>query len=143
MAEFLGTATQTDEIETVKSFFAALESLDIDRVMDHVSPDITYQNVPLPPARGRDAFEKQMRALPRFGTGFEAQIHHIASDGPVVLTERTDVLERGRMRASFWVCGTLEVRDGRIVLWRDYFDWLNVTGAMLRGAISALLPKRH
>jgi Limonene-1,2-epoxide hydrolase catalytic domain len=34
------------------------------------------------------------------------------------------------------------VRDGRIVLWRDYFDWLNVIGAVLWGAMSALLPKR-
>jgi limonene-1,2-epoxide hydrolase len=133
-AEFLGAASEPDEIATVRSFLAALESLDIDRVLDHVSPDITYHNVSLPPARGRDAFEKQMRGLARFATGFEAQIHHIASDGPVVLTERTDVIEAGPMRAAFWVCGTFEVRDGRVVLWRDYFDWLNVTTALLRGA---------
>jgi hypothetical protein len=42
-----------------------------------------------------------------------------------------------RLDLSFWVCGTLEVRDGKIVLWRDYFDlatfaWQALTGPLLR-----------
>jgi limonene-1,2-epoxide hydrolase len=137
----LDALTEPAEIVTVRSFFDALESLDIDKALTYVSPDIVYQNVPLPPARGRAAFEKQMRAFARFGTGFEAQIHHIAADGPAVLTERTDIIEVGRMRAGFWVCGTFEVRDGRIELWRDYFDWLAVTAAMLRGAVRAIFRR--
>jgi limonene-1,2-epoxide hydrolase len=94
---------------TVTAFLAALEELDIDRALTYAAPDIVYQNVPLPPARGVAAFEKQLRTMARYGTGFQARLHNIAADGPVVLTERTDVLEAGGWRAAFPApskCGT-------------------------------------
>ncbi|MBX6388504.1 MAG: nuclear transport factor 2 family protein [Frankia sp.] len=127
--------------ETVTEFLAALEALDIDAALALVADDVIYQNVPLPPARGRAAVEKQLRWLARHSTGFEARVRHIAADGPVVLTERTDVLRSGAWSASFWVCGTFEVRDGRIVLWRDYFDWATFLAASVRGAGAALLAR--
>jgi limonene-1,2-epoxide hydrolase len=126
-------------IETVRAFLRALEELDIDKALTYVAADVVYQNVPLPPARGLAKFEKQMRTMAKYGSGFEAKLHHIAADGPVVLTERTDVLEAGRWRAQFWVCGTFEVRDGRIVLWRDYFDWTTVLASTARGGFRALV----
>lgn len=133
-----GSAT-TEPIDVVRGFLRALEDLDIDRALTFTADDITYQNVPLRPARGRAEFEKQMRAMARYGTGFEAAIHHIAASGDTVLTERTDALEVKRFRAEFWVCGTFEVRDGKIELWRDYFDWPTVTLAMAKGAARAAL----
>ena len=136
MADPTVTAT---EIDVVRAFFSALERLDIDAVLELADPAIVYQNVPFPPARGREEFERQMRWLQRYGTGFEARIHSIAADGGTVLTERTDVLERGRLRAEFWVCGTLEVVDGRVVLWRDRFDFVDLGAAFVRGAVRALI----
>jgi limonene-1,2-epoxide hydrolase len=124
----------TEPKAVVSGFLQALEELDIDRALGYAAVDITYQNVPLPPARGLTAVEKQLRTMARFGSGFEARTHHIAADGNVVLTERTDVLRKGSWEAEFWVCGTFEVRDGRIVLWRDYFDWTTVLAASAKGA---------
>ena len=80
--------------------------------------------------------------MARFGSGFEARIHNIASDGAIVLTERTDVLVLGRVEAAFWVCGTFEVRNGRIVLWRDYFDFANMLWAFAKGAVRAVVGRR-
>ena len=133
------SAMTTTEADVVRSFLRALESMDITALLDLADESIVYQNVPLPPARGRAAFERQMRWFERRATGFEARIHAIAADGPTVLTERTDVIEVGRLRAEFWVCGTFEVRGGKVVLWRDYFDYADVTLAFLRGALRALL----
>jgi limonene-1,2-epoxide hydrolase len=132
------TVTAT-EVEVVRAFFAALERFDIDAALDLADPAIVYQNVPFPPARGRDEFERQMRWLQRYATGFEARIHTIAAEGGTVLTERTDVIERGRLRAAFWVCGTLEVVDGRVVLWRDRFDFVDLGVAFVKGAVRALI----
>ncbi len=129
------------EIETVERFFAALESFDMDRVMELVSPEMLYQNVPLPPARGRAAFAKQMRGFAKLADRFEVRMHHIAANGPIVLTERTDALILRGVRAEFWVCGTFEVRDEKIVLWRDYFDWANVVGKLLLAAPRAVLGR--
>jgi limonene-1,2-epoxide hydrolase len=76
--------------------------------------------------------------MPRALSRFEAQTHRLAATGPVVLTERTDVLVVGRVRVAFWVCGTFEVQDGRITLWRDYFDWAATTAALVSGVARAL-----
>lgn len=37
----------------------------------------------------------------------------------------------GPVRIPFLVCGTFELRDGRIVLWRDTFDWMTVVANTL------------
>jgi limonene-1,2-epoxide hydrolase len=58
-----------------------------------------------------------------------------------VLTERTDVLERGALRAAFWVDGTFEVLDGRITVWRDRFDWVTVMVAVLAAVPRALFAR--
>lgn len=132
-----GTASDAEEV--VRRFLTALEALDIEPILELSHEDITYQNVPLPPTKGKLAFEKVMRSMTRYGTGFEAKLHNIAANGDVVLTERTDILEAGRFRAAFWVCGTFEVRDGRVVLWRDYFDWPTVALSVAKGAAQALM----
>lgn len=124
-------------LAVVTAFIAAMEALDIERALTYAAEDIVYQNVPLPPARGLRAFAKQVRFMGKSGSGFEARVHNIAANGPVVLTERTDVLKVGGWEASFWVCGTFEVRDGKIVLWRDYFDWTTLFAASVRGAARA------
>ncbi|MEC3980171.1 limonene-1,2-epoxide hydrolase family protein [Amycolatopsis sp. H20-H5] len=123
----------TDPKAVVTAFLAALGDLDIDRALTYTSSDVRYQNVPLPPARGIDAVAKQLRLLARFGTGFEARTHNIAAAGPIVLTERTDVLRAGAWDAEFWVRGVFEVHNGQITLWRDYFDWTTVFAACARG----------
>ncbi|MFI0348943.1 limonene-1,2-epoxide hydrolase family protein [Actinomadura sp. 9N407] len=125
--------------EIVTDFLAALEDLDIDRALTYAAPGIVYQNVPLPPARGIKAFERQMRGMARYGTGFEARLHNIAANGDIVLTERTDALIINSFRAEFWVCGTFEVRDGKIVLWRDYFDWPTFIAAGAKGLVRTAL----
>ena len=136
MTDTAGTPSAT-EVAVVRDFLAALERLDTAAVLALADEDIVYQNVPLPPARGREAFAKQVRWMAQNLTGFEARIVNIAGNGPIVLTERVDVLARGRFRSEFWACGTFEVRDGRIVLWRDRFDYADLTVATLKGAARA------
>jgi limonene-1,2-epoxide hydrolase len=131
----------SDPKATVTAFLGALERLDVDAALSLVSDDVVYQNVPLPPARGIAAVDRQLRWMATHATGFEARIHHLAADGPIVLTERTDVLRAGSWEAEFWVCGTFEVREGRVVLWRDYFDWTTFLTASARGAGNVLMAQ--
>jgi limonene-1,2-epoxide hydrolase len=42
--------------------------------------------------------------------------------------------------AQFWVWGRFEVHDGRITLWRDSFDFLDIARGTLRGVVSMLVP---
>jgi limonene-1,2-epoxide hydrolase len=128
--------------ETVTAFLAAMERLDLAAALALACDDMVYQNVPLRPARGISAVEKQLRWMLTHFTGFEARIRHIAADGPVVLTERIDVLKYRAWEAEFWVCGTFEVRDGKIAVWRDYFDWGAFLLASARGLGRACFRRR-
>ena len=137
-----GSAAKTSvEIDVVERFLRALEDLDTEAATALLHDDVVYQNVPLPPARGIKAVTTQLGFLSRYCSGFQAVTHNIAANGPVVLTERTDIIEIGRFKPAFWVCGTFEVRDGKIVLWRDYFDFADVTVATVKAAVRALLNR--
>jgi limonene-1,2-epoxide hydrolase len=129
----------TPEIELVEEFLAHLERLDVDAALALMSEDAVYQNVPLPPDRGKAAVRRTLDRMMSAGSGFRVVHHNIAANGPVVLTERTDVLSIGKVDAAFWVCGTFEVHDGRITLWRDRFDWVDFSLAWVRGGAKAAL----
>lgn len=129
------TSPATSEAQVVEAFLAALARLDVDAVGEFLDPDVVYQNVSLPAAHGREATLRVLGSMARPLTGFEIHTHRLAASGSTVLTERTDVAIAGRVRIAFWVCGTFEVRDGRIVLWRDYFDWADVTRAAVSGVV--------
>lgn len=126
-------------VATVTTFLQALERLDLEAALALLADDVLYQNVSLPPARGRHAVAKQLGLFIRHVTEFRAVNHRIVGDGATVLTERTDIVTVRRFRAEFWVCGSFEVRDGKIVLWRDYFDWANLFAGAAAGAGRALV----
>jgi limonene-1,2-epoxide hydrolase len=106
----------------VERFLAALERLDSASALALLADDAVYQNVPLPAARGAREIARTLAAMQKFVKRFEVRMHNIAVNGDVVLTERTDILQGPWIDLTFWVCGTFEVRQGKIVLWRDYFD---------------------
>ena len=130
----------TDPQGVVEAFLDALADLDMDRAMALVADDIVYTNVGLPSIRGRARVTKVLGGLVRPQAGFEVYLHSISADGPVVLTERTDVLIFGPFRAQFWVWGRFDVQDGRITLWRDSFDYLDLLRANVRGLLVIVVP---
>jgi limonene-1,2-epoxide hydrolase len=127
-------------VTVVRSFLTALADADPDRALELIDDDIVYENVSLPTVRGKRRFEKGARAYYRRNIGFDVRIHRIVADGHSVMTERTDAIFLGGYRSQFWVCGAFEVYDGKITLWRDYFDFWVVTRASLRGLVGLLVP---
>jgi limonene-1,2-epoxide hydrolase len=57
-------------------------------------------------------------------------VHRQVANGTTVLNERTDRFGKGGTWVSVAVAGVFEVRDGRITLWRDYFDMTAMTDAI-------------
>ncbi|MET0199117.1 MAG: limonene-1,2-epoxide hydrolase family protein [Rhodococcus fascians] len=122
----------------MEGMFDALRNRDVERVVDRLDDAVVWHNVGLPRVRGKRRVGKFMRLLAKPQYGFDVTIHNIASDGDTVLTERTDVLIWRRLRIEFWVCGTFELRDGKILVWRDYFDNLDFLEGLIKGALRAL-----
>jgi limonene-1,2-epoxide hydrolase len=134
------TAAIGSPADVVRRFLTALADDDIDAALELIAGDIVYENVSLPTIRGRRRFEKGARNFSKRGIGFDVRFHRVAEDGTTVLTERTDALFFRRYRSQFWVCGTFDVHDGRITLWRDYFDWQAILVASARGLVGIVVP---
>ncbi|BBX26176.1 limonene-1,2-epoxide hydrolase family protein [Mycolicibacterium alvei] len=141
MADQSTTAAQTPatSVKTVETFLTALQEQDFDTAENALAQNLVYQNVGFPTIYGRNRAIKVFRSMPKW-MGFEVKIHRIAADGASVITERTDALTFGPLRVQFWVCGVFEVYEGRITLWRDYFDMLDFLKATLRGLAGVVIP---
>jgi limonene-1,2-epoxide hydrolase len=133
------TPNLADPIEVVQRFFCALAEGEVETAVSLVVDDLVYANVSLPTIRGKHRFTQAAQFYFRH-MSFDVQVHGIAANGPLVLTERTDQLVFGRLRLQIWVCGSFEVVDGRITTWRDYFDWAHSTIAVFRSIAGALVP---
>jgi limonene-1,2-epoxide hydrolase len=134
-------ASPADDIALVEAFFQALQAQDLQRAFALLADDIVYQNVPFPADRGKAAVMRTMKAFGWFVSGFEVQMRHIAARDGVVLTERLDILSGRLVYLDLPVCGTLEVRDGKITLWRDYFDLAGAAAKLLVSPVRALLHR--
>jgi len=128
-----------DSAHTVEVFLAALQEQDTDAAAAVLDENLVYQNVGFPTIRGRSRALRLFRAMEGRVT-FEVRTHRIAANRTTVLTERTDALVFGPVRLQFWVCGVFEVHDGRITLWRDYFDMFDFGKAIVRGLLGAVIP---
>ena len=120
----------------------ALERFDVERARAFMDEEIVYQNVPMKPDRGVEATLRTLRRFMRFADTFEVRMHNIAENDGVVLTERTDILRGPMLDMEFWVCGTFEVRDGAITLWRDYADGTQFVLQALTSPVRKLLRRR-
>ena len=104
-----------------------------------LTEDAVWINVSLPAVRGRARIERICR-LGAGRVGFRVHFHNVAADGDVVLTERSDALRYGPVEQRFWVHGRFELRDGRISVWRDSFDWRDYLVSLVRGVAGAIVP---
>ena len=131
--------TAMDNSGTVQAALNALRDQDYDTLSAALDENLVYENVGLPTIRGRNRAMKLFRAM-EGRSGFDVKIHRVAADGATVLNERTDVLIFGPLRLQLWVCGVFEVHDGRITLWRDYFDFFDIFKATLRAIAATVFP---
>ena len=106
----------------VEAFIAAWNRGDIDGAFAMMAPDIVWDNIPLGPATGIDACRALMARFPP-AEGIDFVVHHIATNGNMVLTERTDRFLIGGRWRDIRLMGIFEIdAAGRIAHWRDYFD---------------------
>ncbi len=126
--------------EVVREFCAAIDRKDLSVVEALLDEQVVYHNVGSEPAVGREASLAAVKFQFDMFDPIEFRIRNIASDGDTVLTERVDVITANGIIAPVPVMGTFEVRDGRIVAWRDYFD-MGLTGKLMAGEdVGSSLP---
>jgi limonene-1,2-epoxide hydrolase len=109
----------------VASLWECLYRKDWDGLAGHLAPDAFYEDVPAPDpgARGPANVVKRLRSGLDPVVRFEHAIHRVVADGDSVIVEHTETwhFETGEKVVNPFVT-VHEVRDGKVALWRDYWD---------------------
>jgi limonene-1,2-epoxide hydrolase len=125
---------------TIKTTYSANEQLAVDffhgmgptleaferNFDDRLAHDAEWESVGLPVRRGRTACIDHLHDLHE-RTGMEyctIDLIALAGSGDTVLSERVDTMWRadGSPIMTFRIMGAIEIRDGKIVRYTDYFD---------------------
>ncbi len=112
----------TTPSEVVDTFLIAFAAMDFDAALAHVSADCEYTNVPMGTVHGHEGVRSVLE--PFFAPIHENEflILRRAADGPVVFFERLDRHRLDHGWRELPVNSVFEVHDGKITVWRDYFD---------------------
>lgn len=109
--------------EVVTALVRACEARDLDTVCALVTDDIEYDNVPIGVVHGPEGVRKVLSGgVTQAASEVEWVVHRQVESGDTVMNERTDrFLVDGRW-VEIPIAAVFVVRDGRVALWRDYFD---------------------
>ena len=124
-----------EPLEVVESFLEAAVVMDFDAALDLLAEDVEYTNIPILTVHGHAGVRAVVE--PFFEPIHENQflILRKAATGPVVFLER---LDRHRLDGGWRelpVNSVFEVHDGKITVWRDYFDL--ATAAAIHAGVGA------
>ncbi len=119
--------------EVIRAFVEHWSSLDAQLLSDYFTEDGTYYNMPAKAVTGKDNIEKFIAAFLTGWTETQWDIIRIAEHGDTVFCERLDRTKTQAGNVDLPCCGVFEMREGKIHVWRDYFDMQTFTSAMSAG----------
>ena len=109
----------------VAELWACLYRKDFAGVAAHIAENGFYEDVPAPDrgARGPANVVKRLRVGLDPVARFEHELHRVVAEGDSVLVEHTETwhFDTGEMIKNRFVT-VHEVRNGKVELWRDYWD---------------------
>jgi limonene-1,2-epoxide hydrolase len=117
------TEVERENIELTREFNAAWSARDTDRLLKCVDENVVwmvYDGGPM--HEGHAEVEAATRPFMGKFERIEFEILDLQIMGPVVIHERTEnyYAPGGKLDTHFHVCGLLVIKDGKIVIWRDY-----------------------
>ncbi len=119
-----------DNGQIIRDFIEAWSRLDAEELAGYFSEDGAYHNMPMQPVVGRKQIEQMIRAFTASWTATSWEIPNLTFDGDVVIAERIDRTQAGDKTVDLPCVGVFVLEEGRIKVWRDYFDLGTYTRAM-------------
>lgn len=108
--------------QVIRDFIAAWSRLDVEELVQYFCEDGVYHNMPTQAVAGHAALRPYIAAFLKGWTSTEWDVLNLVSNGDVVFAERLDRTVVGDKPVNLPCCGVFEMQDGRIKVWRDYFD---------------------
>jgi limonene-1,2-epoxide hydrolase len=112
----------SENVALIRRFIDACVRADPDEFASYFAEDAIWWNSPWQPVQGRASIRETLRRGAEQMVALPWEIRHIVADGDVVMTERVDHFQVGSNRISVPSMGIFELRNGKIVAWRDYWD---------------------
>jgi len=120
----------TKNEEIIRGFISAWSRLDPEELVQYFSQDGTYHNMPIAPVSGHQNLKRFIGAFLKNWTSTEWDILNLVSKGDVVIAERLDRTRVGEKALNLPCCGVFEMENGKIKIWRDYFDMATFSNAL-------------
>jgi limonene-1,2-epoxide hydrolase len=112
--------------DLVRALFDAIYRLDFAAAVDLFTDDGSYHDLAIEPEPtvGKAAIRRKLDFMIAGGVErMSYTVHHLVEDGDVVLCERDETWHfPSGASPSLRVMCTIEVRDGRIARWREYWS---------------------
>ena len=116
---------------TVRQMIEAWNTRNWQQVYDLFAQDGVLQSMMLAePTVGREAIAKRIGALAKDISKIELRIRHIGVADGVVFIERVDDFVYRGNHGAVPVVGVVEVEQGRVKAWREYYDRAQMIEAM-------------
>jgi len=112
----------SDNVQTIKAFIAAWSNLDVDELVGYFCEDGIYYNMPAQPVQGHEKLKLFIEGFIAKWTKTTWETLNIIGEGNVIIVERLDRTEVGDIKVDLPCCGVFEMEEGKIKIWRDYFD---------------------
>ena len=112
----------SDNVQTIKAFIAAWSNLDVDELVGYFCEDGIYYNMPAQPVQGHEKLKLFIEGFIAKWTKTTWETLNIIGEGNLVIVERLDRTEVGDIKVDLPCCGVFEMEEGKIKIWRDYFD---------------------
>jgi limonene-1,2-epoxide hydrolase len=106
----------------IENFITAWSRLNPSELADFFTEDGVYHNMPAAPVSGRANIEKFIAAFLADWTSTDWELLTLISDGETVVAERLDRTKVGNKPVDLPCVGIFQMQDGKIRVWRDYFD---------------------
>jgi limonene-1,2-epoxide hydrolase len=116
------TEARTDPTEVVEAFLDAFAAMDFDGALSYIADDCEYTNIPMGTVHGPSGVRDVLGPFSAPIRENEFIILRKAQAGPIVFMERLDRHRLDHGWRELPVNSVFEVHDGRVTVWRDYFD---------------------
>jgi len=120
----------SDNIQIIRNFIDDWSTLDAARLADYFTEDGCYHNMPVEPVSGKENVAGFIAGFISNWKATQWDLLNIAASGDVVIAERVDRTQTSNGDVDLPCVGVFEMENGKIKVWRDYFDMNTFMSAM-------------
>ncbi|WP_165793782.1 nuclear transport factor 2 family protein [Hyphococcus luteus] len=112
----------SSSLDVANEMVTAWNDLDTDRIVALFAEDGSLHSMMKEPIIGREKLRDHIGALLNGATHLELNLRTVAVKGNTVFLERVDEFTVNGKPGSVPVVGVLDIKNGHVVEWREYYD---------------------